>query len=159
MTPSPAPAPARSQVKHRTGARAGRVLSREIRVFRAPTLLSEAEGNTHRTESARRGAALRGRRPRACTEPLCARTGRSPGRPPRWHCEGTCREGHEPQADNVRPGEVRRARSTDEVAEQGRFAGGGGDGGKEPGRGEHGRAKRAPDTVPDQRAQCAHPCA
>ena len=70
------------QVKHRTGARAGRVLSREIRYSRAPTLLSEAEGNTHRTESARRGAALRGRRPRACTEPLCARTGRSPGRPP-----------------------------------------------------------------------------
>lgn len=44
----------------------------------APTPLSEAEGNTHRTESARRGAALRGRRPHARTEPLCARTGRSP---------------------------------------------------------------------------------
>ncbi len=50
--------------------------------LRAPTLLSEAEGNTHRTESARRDAALRGRRPRARTEPLCARTGRSPGRKP-----------------------------------------------------------------------------
>lgn len=50
MTPSPAPASVRVQVKHRTGARAGRVLSREIRYFRAPTLLSEAEGNTHRTD-------------------------------------------------------------------------------------------------------------
>lgn len=52
--------------------------------FRAPTLLSEAEGNMHRAESARSGTALRGRRPRAREEPLCARTGRSPGRPPRW---------------------------------------------------------------------------
>lgn len=31
-----------------TGARAGRVLSREIRYSRVPTLLSEAEGKTHR---------------------------------------------------------------------------------------------------------------
>lgn len=51
---------------------------------RAPTLLSEAEGNTDRTVSARFGAALRGRRPRARIEPLCARTGRSPGHPSRW---------------------------------------------------------------------------
>jgi RNA-directed DNA polymerase len=50
---------------------------------RAPTLLSEAEGHTHRSVSARHGAALRGRRPRARAEPLCARTGRSPGRLPR----------------------------------------------------------------------------
>lgn len=64
-----------------TGARAGWVLSREIRSFRVPTLLSEAEGHTHRTESARRGVTLRGRRPHAYTEPLCARTGRSPGYP------------------------------------------------------------------------------
>jgi hypothetical protein len=49
--------------------------------FRAPTLLADAEGHTHRTENARRGAALRGRRPRARTEPLCARTGRSPRSP------------------------------------------------------------------------------
>jgi len=34
-----------------TGARMGRVLSREIRSPRAPTLLREAEGNMHRTES------------------------------------------------------------------------------------------------------------
>src|SRR4030095_8292914 len=58
---------------------------------RAPTPLSEAEGHTYRSENARRGAALRGRRPRARTEPLCARTGRSPGRPSRWR-DGTRRE-------------------------------------------------------------------
>ncbi len=36
-----------------TGARAGSVLSREIRESRAPTLLSEAEGNTACTAIAR----------------------------------------------------------------------------------------------------------
>jgi hypothetical protein len=64
--------------------------------FRAPTLLSEAEGNTHRAENARYGVALRGRRPRARTEPLCARTGRSPGCLPQWHRDRPCWEGHEP---------------------------------------------------------------
>ncbi len=64
-----------------TGAHAGWVLSRETKNSRAPTLLSEAEGNTLVAESARRRVALRGRRPHARKEPLCARTGRSPGRP------------------------------------------------------------------------------
>lgn len=60
-----------------TGARAGTVLSREIKPSRVPTLLSEAEGNTVSTDSARCSPTLRGRRPVARTEPLCARTGRS----------------------------------------------------------------------------------
>ena len=47
------------------GARMGSVLSRENRQSGAPTPLSEAEGNTHRTENARHGAALRGRWPGA----------------------------------------------------------------------------------------------
>src|SRR5260370_35224578 len=65
-----------------TGVHAGRVLSREIRSSGAPTLLSEAEGNTLAVANARRRAALRGRRPLARVESLWARTGRSPTRPP-----------------------------------------------------------------------------
>ena len=64
-----------------TGVHAGWVLSREIRTFRAPTLLSEAEGNTAGSDSASSRTALRGRRPHACVESPCARTGRSPGCP------------------------------------------------------------------------------
>lgn len=60
-----------------TGARAGTVLSREIKHSGVPTLLTEAEGNTSNGDIARRWTTLRGRRPVARTEPLCARTGRS----------------------------------------------------------------------------------
>ena len=60
-----------------TGACAGTVLSREIKQFRVPTLLTEAEGHTGSTVTARYCPTLRGRRPVARTEPLCARTGRS----------------------------------------------------------------------------------
>ena len=66
-----------------TGARAGRVLSREITQSGVPTLLSEAEGNTTGAVIARRWSTLRGRRPLARAESSCARTGRSPGYPPR----------------------------------------------------------------------------
>jgi hypothetical protein len=59
-----------------TGGSAGRVLSREIRHSRAPTLLSEAEGTTDRGTRASSGTALRGRRPLACVDTPCARTGR-----------------------------------------------------------------------------------
>jgi hypothetical protein len=44
--------------------------------FRAPTLLSEAEGTTDRGTRASSGTALRGRRPLACVDTPCARTGR-----------------------------------------------------------------------------------
>ena len=64
-----------------TGVHTGRVLSREIRQFGAPTLLGEAEGHTHAVATARRCAALRGRRPHARVESPCARTGRSHTRP------------------------------------------------------------------------------
>lgn len=59
------------------GACAGTVLSREINHSRVPTLLSEAEGHMRNTVTARCSPTLRGRRPVARTEPLCARTGRS----------------------------------------------------------------------------------
>jgi len=66
-----------------TGARTGRVLSREIKESGVPTLLTEAEGNTDGGAIASLRPTLRGRRPLARAESSCARTGRSPGRPPR----------------------------------------------------------------------------
>jgi hypothetical protein len=60
-----------------TGARTGSVLSREIRSIRAPTLLSEAEGNIRQGRYRKSLSTLRGRRPDTCAEPSCARTGRS----------------------------------------------------------------------------------
>jgi hypothetical protein len=66
-----------------TGVHMGRVLSREIRQSRTPTLLTKAEGNTTGAVIARRQAVLRGRRPLAHVESSCARTGRSPDCPPR----------------------------------------------------------------------------
>ena len=58
-------------------------------------------------------------------------------------------------ADDERPGEVGQAGSTDEVAEQRRATGRGGDGGKGSGQRKPATAKRAPDTEPGRRAQCA----
>lgn len=60
-----------------TGACTGAVLSREISHFRVPTQSHYAEGNMGRTVIARCSPTLRGRRPVARAEPLCARTGRS----------------------------------------------------------------------------------
>lgn len=59
-----------------TGVRIGRVLSREITRSLVPTLLSEAEGETAPVVNARQRQTTRGRRPLACAEPFCARTGR-----------------------------------------------------------------------------------
>jgi RNA-directed DNA polymerase len=77
----------------RTGARAGRVLSREIRQSRAPTSLIEAEGNTLATE-------MRGdQRPGAVGDPVHVQNlfAREPGdlraRPSRWR-DGPRRERH-----------------------------------------------------------------
>ena len=60
-----------------TGARMGRVLSREINAFGMSTPLRRAEDHTHNAAIARRWAIPRGRRPLARAEPSCARTGRS----------------------------------------------------------------------------------
>ncbi len=59
-----------------TGEGAGKVSSRE-RHSRAPTLLSEAEGNTDVDDNASRRQALRGRRPLACADTPRTGTGRS----------------------------------------------------------------------------------
>jgi hypothetical protein len=66
-----------------TGVCAGRVLSPETLSSRVPTLFPQAEGNTGEVAKARPRRALRGLSPRACTETLHARTGRSCGRPNR----------------------------------------------------------------------------
>ena len=66
-----------------TGVHTGRVLSREIRQFGVPTLLTEVEGHTSSAVNARRCPTPRGRRPLARVESSCARTGRSLDRPPR----------------------------------------------------------------------------
>src|SRR5208283_2368199 len=62
-------------------ARAGRAIEPRNHRVRAPTL-EEAEGNTASGVIASCWRAPRGQRPCACTEPPCARTGRSRARPP-----------------------------------------------------------------------------
>jgi RNA-directed DNA polymerase len=138
-----------------TGARVGWVLSREISESRAPTLLIKSpEGHTPWSDSASLTAALRGRRPQACAESPCARTGRSLAARRRWN-DGPHREGQWPCANDERPGDVGPARSTDEAAEQSRASGDGGGGGKGSGQGEHGPAKRAPDALTIDRLRTA----
>jgi len=67
-----------------TGARAGRAIEPRNHVITesgAPTLSAKAEGNTASSVIASCWRAPRGQRTRACTEPSCARTGRSRVRP------------------------------------------------------------------------------
>lgn len=71
----------RSQAKRLTEACIGWPSSREITCSGAPTLLPDAEGNTVQSEKASSALAPRGRRPHACAESLCARTGRPTDRP------------------------------------------------------------------------------
>lgn len=59
-----------------TGVRIGWVWSHEIH-FWVPTLFAEADGNTGGRVVASDRSTWRGRRPHACAEPSCARTGRS----------------------------------------------------------------------------------
>ena len=101
-----------------TGARAGRVLSREIRLSRAPTPLSEAEGNSSAPQRERR-------RPCAVEDPEHVRnlSAREPGDPMaarRRMVRRAASERPRPEADDARRWEVGRARSTCEVAEQSR---------------------------------------
>jgi hypothetical protein len=63
-----------------TGVHVGWVWSREIH-FWVPTLFADAEGNTGGCDSASDRPTWRGRRPHACVEPPCTRTGRPWPRP------------------------------------------------------------------------------
>src|SRR3954452_2449345 len=67
----------------------------------------------------------------------------------RWPASG--RRGAE--ADDARAGEVRPRHSSDEVAEQNRGTGSGGDGAKGGGRGGRDPAPHAPDTEPGKRVR------
>ena len=64
-----------------TGARAGRAIEPRNVYFGVPTLSTEAEGHTASSAIASCWWAPRGQRTRACTEPSCARTGRSRAHP------------------------------------------------------------------------------
>src|SRR5664279_1034087 len=119
-----------------------------------PTPSRQAEGNIGSADIARRRRVPRGLRPRARTETPCMGTGRSCVRPERkmlWDASGSSRT----HADDGRTQEVGQTCSTCEVPEQSRATGGGGDGGKRFDQGKFAPAKRVPDTVPEQRAQCA----
>jgi len=74
-----------------TGAHAGEVLSREIRLSGVPTQLCWTEGNTRRGGMASPGGTPRGRRPSTCMESPYTGTGRSHGLPAlmaRWNVSG-----------------------------------------------------------------------
>jgi RNA-directed DNA polymerase len=64
-----------------TGGSAGEPLSREIPTSTVPTPLGEAEGNTRGRDIASARGTGRGQRTSACTDTLCAGTGRSHGSP------------------------------------------------------------------------------
>ena len=64
------------------GARAGRAIEPRNHRVRGANAVYEAEGNTASSAIASCWRAPRGQRTRACTEPSCARTGRSRVRPP-----------------------------------------------------------------------------
>jgi RNA-directed DNA polymerase len=116
-----------------TGVRAGRVFSRERQFLRGADAVRRSGRLHRRVGIARRNGTLRGQRPRARTETPRTRTGRSPGRP--WRRSPRAASGsRSTHADDERPGEVGQAGSTDEVAEQRRATGRGGDGGKRSGQ-------------------------
>ncbi len=80
-----------------TGARAGQVLSSEIRLSsRVPTSFWEAEGHIGVGESLSLSGTLRSRRPWACVETPGARTGRPRELPSRVR-GGPVGEGDEPE--------------------------------------------------------------
>ncbi len=64
-----------------TGARAGRAIEPRNHDFGVPTPSAEVEGNIPGSAIASCWGTPRGQRTMACTEPPCARTGRSRARP------------------------------------------------------------------------------
>src|SRR5215218_8260060 len=86
-----------------------------------PTPLGQVEGNNQRAALARNAGIPRGLRPQACTEAICARTGRSCDHPS-WHAWDASRSLRTYGADE-RAQEVGQTRSSDEAREQDRRAG------------------------------------
>ena len=131
-----------------TGVRAGRVFSRERTLLRDADAVEEG-GRPHPARRARqtRWSPARSTDPGHAPDTPRARTGRAWGRPLRMArraASGSPRT----HADDGRPRAVGQARSTNEVSEQRRSIGRGGDGGKGSGQREPEPAKRAPDTEP-----------
>src|SRR5664280_1156773 len=121
-----------------TGACAGRAREPRKQGVRGADVVTRTEGTIAGGASASRQGPPRGQRTRACTEPPCARTGRSHDCPPTRR--GAGRSGKAmPYARDERLWEVGQPHSTCEAAEQGRESGCGGGGGKGAGRGEHGQ--------------------
>src|SRR5437870_8647344 len=82
------------------------------------------------------------------------RTGRAPVAPAqmaRWGASGSLRT----HADEGQAGAVGQFRTTEEVLEQSRAIGGGGDGGKGTGQEEFAAVRCSPDTGPGQAWRCA----
>ena len=124
--------------------------------FEKPTPWDEAEGNSGCIASARCS------RSRAVIDPAHARKDiLFENREVPWYrlrqMERQAVSGKsKTYADDERAWEVGQFGSTAEVSEQSRPRGGdGGGGGKGTGQGEPTAAKRAPDTEPERRAQCA----
>src|SRR5437764_10148055 len=86
----PGPEPCEGSSNAALGVSAGWVLSSEIGCFGEPTASDSTEGNNAQTRKRERGAAPRSRRPHACRETLCARTGR-----PRCRPQAVCGPGGE----------------------------------------------------------------
>src|SRR5450756_681507 len=120
--------------------------------------VTRAEGTIAGGASASRQGTPRGQRTRACTEPPCARTGRSHDCPPTRR--GAGRSGKAmPYARDERLWEVGQPHSTCEAAEQGRESGCGGGGGKGAGRGEHGQQDAPRTQGRNWCVTCAGSCA
>src|SRR5664280_2534100 len=102
-----------------TGACAGRAIEPRNQGFGVPTLSQGRKATIAGGASASRQGTPRGQRTRACTEPPCARTGRSHDCPPTRR--GAGRSGKAmPYARDERLWEVGQPHSTCEAAEQGR---------------------------------------
>ena len=76
-----------------TGARVGRAMEPRNHRVRGAHTVQDVEGHIVGGASASRRRTLRGQRTRACTEPPCARTGRS-HRSPTWLITGVGRSGN-----------------------------------------------------------------
>ena len=81
MTPSHARVDRKASAKRWQGKTKARLLSSEISSSGTPTLFTSGEGHTVRGDSASRTLVPRSRRPCACVDTLCTRTGRSQQRP------------------------------------------------------------------------------
>src|ERR1700730_9148359 len=121
-------AAATSHLKRWIGVSAGWVLSSEILRFGEPTASGSTEGNNAPSRKRERGAAPRSRRPQACRETSCARTGRPRCRPE--VVSGPVQNADEPEVLDARQRGVVQRHSTGEAAEQKRATAGGGCGGK-----------------------------